>query len=229
MDVSLTVIPVGEGPVMYTVWRDITERKRAEEALAASRLKLSEAMDLARIAYWEADLETGEFVFNDPFYALYGTTVEREGGYRMSRQEYSKRFVHPHDMHFFDMMAQNRMANMEAEFQNDMEHRIIRRDGEVRYIFARTHVQRDATGRAVKYYGANQDITEHKVTTKALLESEERYRIAIESSNDGVAIVKGNRHVYVNPKFLAMFGYDDPGRSSARAPASRSTPTTAKE
>ncbi len=211
MDVSLTVIPIDEGRVMYTVWRDITERKRAEEALAASRLKLWEAMDLARIAYWEADLETGEFVFNDPFYTLYGTTAEREGGYRMSRQEYSRRFLHPEDMHFFDMMAQRRVANMEAVFQNDMEHRIIRRDGEVRYIFARTHVKRDATGRAVKYYGANQDITEHKLMTKALLESEERYRIAIESSNDGVAIVRGNRHVYVNPKFLAMFGYDDPG------------------
>ena len=211
MDVSLTVIPLGEGRVMYTVWRDITERKRAEEALVASRLKLSAAMELARIAYWEADLQTGEFVFNDPFYDLYGTTAEREGGYRMSREKYAKRFVHPDDMHFFETMARRRMANMEAQFQNDMEHRIIRRDGEVRYIFARTHVQRDAAGRAVKYYGVNQDITEHKLTTKALLESEERYRIAIENSNDGVAIVRGNRHIYVNPQFLAMFGYDDPG------------------
>ncbi|HEY3275998.1 MAG TPA: PAS domain S-box protein [Syntrophorhabdaceae bacterium] len=48
-----------------------------------------------------------------------------------------------------------------------------------------------------------------KQAEEALKESEERYRIAIEHSNDGVAIVKGDRHVYVNQKFLEMFGYDD--------------------
>ena len=45
---------------------------------------------------------------------------------------------------------------------------------------------------------------------EALRESEERYRIAIEHSNDGVAIVKGDRHVYVNKRFLDMFGYKQP-------------------
>jgi two-component system cell cycle sensor histidine kinase/response regulator CckA len=41
-----------------------------------------------------------------------------------------------------------------------------------------------------------------------LRESEERYRVAIEHSNDGVAIVKGDRLLYVNSKFLEVFGYD---------------------
>ena len=45
---------------------------------------------------------------------------------------------------------------------------------------------------------------------KSLKESEERYRIAIEHSNDGVAIVKGDQHIYVNRKFLEIFGYDNP-------------------
>ena len=45
---------------------------------------------------------------------------------------------------------------------------------------------------------------------RALDESEERYRTAIEHSNDGVALVRGDRHVYVNRRFLDMFGYDTP-------------------
>jgi len=51
---------------------------------------------------------------------------------------------------------------------------------------------------------------ELRAAQQALRESEERYRIAIEHSNDGVAIVKGDQHVFVNRKFVDMFGYDDP-------------------
>lgn len=51
------------------------------------------------------------------------------------------------------------------------------------------------------------DISDRKETEASLRESEERYRIAIESSNDAVVIVQGDRHVYVNQRFLDLFGY----------------------
>ena len=58
--------------------------------------------------------------------------------------------------------------------------------------------------------------SELKVAQEALRESEERYRTAIEHSNDGVAIVKGDQHVFVNRRFLDMFGYSDPGEVLGR-------------
>ena len=54
------------------------------------------------------------------------------------------------------------------------------------------------------------DITKRKMTEAQLRESEERYRVAIENSNDGVTLVRGDRHVYVNRKFLEIFGYRTP-------------------
>jgi len=41
-------------------------------------------------------------------------------------------------------------------------------------------------------------------------ESEERYRTVIESSNDGVAITKKGKHIYVNPRYLEIFGFEKP-------------------
>ena len=155
-----------------------------------NRSKLLEAMDLASIVYWEVDTETGEFIFNDAFYAFYGTTAEREGGYRMSRQEYGKRFMHPDDMWIFNQFAEKRLSSMEREFQIDGEHRIIRRDGEVRHILARVHVSRDARGRVVRYHGANQDITERKQTEASLKASEERYHSVFETSLDGILLTR---------------------------------------
>ena len=56
-------------------------------------------------------------------------------------------------------------------------------------------------------YSVSRDIGERVKAEKRLRESEERYRVAIEHSNDGVAIVRDGRHLYVNQRFLDMFGF----------------------
>ena len=162
INVSLTISPIkdttGEIVGASVIARDITRRERSEEALRANQLRLAEAMDLAHIVYWEFDTSTETYIFNDPFYALYGTTAEREGGYRMARKDYAQRFIHPDDL-----PAYHQFAGKDASISvADIEHRIIRRDGEVRHILARVSVVRDDSGRIVKRYGANQDITERR-------------------------------------------------------------------
>jgi diguanylate cyclase (GGDEF)-like protein/PAS domain S-box-containing protein len=59
--------------------------------------------------------------------------------------------------------------------------------------------------------GTVMDITRRKEAEAILKESEERYRAAIEYSNDGVALVKEGSYIFVNRKFVEMFGYDNPG------------------
>jgi PAS domain S-box-containing protein len=134
---------VGEDGKRYgRIWtfRDITERKKSEEALRISQNRLSEAMDLANIVYWEVDPADNTYIFNDPFYAFYGTTAEKEGGYRMTREEYLRRFVHPDDLPHISQIVEQRIKASELESLPDLEHRIIRRDGEVRHILARARV-----------------------------------------------------------------------------------------
>jgi len=186
------------GDVLYyegTV-EDVTARKEAEDALLASQLRLSEAMDLARIVHWEVDVSTDEFVFNDPFYAFYGTTAEQEGGYRMSREEYGRRFVHPDDIRVFQQVAEKRLASTDREFLLDAEHRIVRRDGEVRHVLARIRVSRDATGHVTVYYGANQDITKRKEAAEKLESTLGNLRKAIGGTIQAIVQVVEMRDPY---------------------------------
>ncbi len=186
---------------------DITARKQAEEALTTARLQLSSVMDLAHIVYWEVDPATNLFIFNDPFYAFYGTTAEREGGYLMTREEYGKRFIHPDDLHVLHQSEKRRTSTMEREFSYDLEHRIVRRDAQVRHIIVRVRISKDSSGRVTKYFGANQDITERKKAVELLKESEERYRVIFENSGAALAIIDEEGSVtMVNSQCENLFG-----------------------
>ena len=149
-------------------------RARTEDALRTSQLRLSDAMELAHIVYWEFDPVIQAFLFNDPFYALYGTTVTREGEYRMSIDEYAKRFIHPDDLSIYYGMAEQNIHRKDPDFFIDAKHRILRRDGEMRHVLVRIRVIKDSSGNLIRLYGATQDITEQK------LAEEEREKLIVE-------------------------------------------------
>ena len=83
-------------------------------------------------------------------------------------------------------------------------------------ILGRAHdeLEQRVIERTAKLQAASQaleeDIAERKRVEEVLKDSEERYRTAIEHSNDGVSLVKGDTHLYANQKFLEMFGYNHP-------------------
>jgi two-component system, sensor histidine kinase PdtaS len=200
-------ITVQGKPLFYSIIHDITDRKEAETALRKSQYLLSEAMDLAQMADWEFDVPTGIFTFNDRFYALYGTTAAREGGYRMAADTYAKEFVHPDDSSMVAAEVNRAITTADPGYHAQLEHRIIRRDGEVRYITVRIRITKDATGRTIKTHGANQDITDRRQAEQALRESEERYRTLIDQIPDYVIVHRRGILLYVNPSAAARLGY----------------------
>jgi len=77
--------------------------------------------------------------------------------------------------------------------------------------------ERDELGHLAEVFDDMADKLERKELGRseaeaALRESEERYRVAIEGSNDGIAIMRGPVHVYVNRRFVEMFGYESPSQ-----------------
>lgn len=142
--------------------RDITARVRDEEDLRRSRIQLSEAMKLAHVVCWQADPVSDTLEVDDAFLALHGTTFDREGGYRIGREDYVQRFLHPEDRpRFYEVLKQCAQPGA-TDCVIAYENRIVRGDGTARHLMTRIRVLKDPDGTILRAYGTAQDITEQK-------------------------------------------------------------------
>lgn len=151
------------------------ERRKAQEELKASKTQLSNALEMAHLGHWEYDVSGELFAFNDQFYKLFRTTVEEVGGYSMSFAEYAKRFVYPEDAVIIGREIQKAVESMDPNYNQQIEHRILYRDGTVGYIAMRLLIVKDAHGRTIRIIGVNQDVTEQEKAKASLRKSEEKY------------------------------------------------------
>ena len=91
------------------------------------------------------------------------------------------------------------------------------KDGGIHWISMNIRSVRGTNNKVRYYEGTMLDITERKKAEAGLQESEERYRIAIEHSNDAVAIIHNDIHQYVNRRFVEMFEYSSPEEITGRS------------
>lgn len=194
--VSLVDPGIGEPPLVLIIVNDITNRKKAEEGLNASQMRLTLAMNMANLVDWEYDLRSDTYTFNDDFFALYGTTAAREGGYIMSREQYFRTFIHPEDI---DRISQEMDTSLEKHIVKGAvrtEHRMVRRDGEVRHVTVHSCLVNDAAGNAIKAFGANQDITELKRAEEGLRKASQKLTLLDSMTrhdlNNQITLLGGN-------------------------------------
>ncbi len=148
-------------------------RKSAEMEKERLQAQLSTAVELAHLGPWELDIKTQQFTFNDQFYKLYHTNAEEMGGYKMSLEEYKRRFVHPDDIQILDEIKKEAMKN-DASSHGKIEHRMLYADGTTGYVINQVTRVKNSEGISIRSYGVNQDITEWKIALKKIRESEEK-------------------------------------------------------
>ena len=153
---------------VLVVCQDITDRKLVEEALKINQFQLSEAMNLAQMAKWQFDVDSGIFTFDDSFYSLYGTNAKFEGGYMMPADVHANNFVHPDDLHMVADEVNKAIQATDPAYESELEHRLICRDGEIRHIIVCIGITKDENGKTIKTHGVNQDITERKLAENAV-------------------------------------------------------------
>lgn len=180
--------------------RDITEKKRLQAELRQTEEKYRIIYENAIEGIFQIGPE-GKFLSANPSLARihgYGSPQELIQSVKDIRSLY----VHPED--------HTRLINLlfKQGAVQDYVSQMYRKDGSLRWISLNVRMVQDDQGNPLYYEGTMMDITERKLAETRLAESEERYRTAIEHSNDGVAIIEGDKIQYVNKRFVEIFGYE---------------------
>jgi PAS domain S-box-containing protein len=128
----------------------------AEQALRQSRDTLSEAQRIAGLGSWEANLADGTLSWSEEVYEIFGVSPETFD----HTMDAFMTFVHTDDRRAL-LQAQQRALSGEAPLE--LEHRIVRPDGDVRYVYERAEVYLDDQGRPQRQLGTVQDITGRKL------------------------------------------------------------------
>jgi len=183
------------------VLTDITERKKAEEALRQNEALLRNTEEIGQFGSFSWDVATDTTIWSEGLYRISG----RDPGQPPPRYAERAALYTAESWARLDSAAKRALASGEPY---DLEAELIRPDGGRRWVRAQGAPVRDGSGRVVRLDGTAQDITARKRAADALRESEERFRTAFESAAIGMALVDlDGRYLRVNGSYCQIVGY----------------------
>lgn len=211
LEISSTFLDLPEGQTLLLgLLRDVTERRRAQEALQRSEASLIEAQHVARLGSWEWDLATNRVTWSNEMFRLFDLSRESYDG----SPDAVLTVVHPDDVGRF---TESLRQNLAGEESPTLEYRVVHRDGSVHHLSATGQTTRDADGRPVRKFGTVQDVTERKQAEAALRASEAKFRSYVDLAPVGVVIANASGvHVEANRAAEEMLGFPPGGMVGTR-------------
>ncbi len=192
--------------------QDMTVRLAAEEALRDSERRLAEAQRIAHIGYWERDLRAGHMTLSEQACRIFGIAPE---AVPVDLARWHRRWlelIHPEDQPRAAKAAADALAGGPPY---NLEYRVVRPGGDVRFIHSEADVRRDADGQPLSMLGMMQDITDYKQLVDALREAEretrrreEHFRLLIENASDLIIVTDNEGTItFASPSAESTLGY----------------------
>lgn len=158
--IELTVLPIQQGGEEFfcAFIRDISRRKKSENAILVSNERYNLVAKATNDVIWDWDLNTNEVIRNRE-------SMKKILGYDSNETTGNANFwtnlIHPEDLTKVKESYRSIFTNP-LEMYMDHEYRIKKADGEYAYMYDKGYIVRDATGKAIRMIGACQDITKLK-------------------------------------------------------------------
>ncbi len=181
---------------------DITERKKADDALRESERRFRQVLDVSADMIYKLDLESDTFDYISPS-VLEMTGFTREEFIAMGPRGLRRR-IHPEN---WPDLRRGSEEFVELGSHPGFEYRLQCKDGEYRWLSDNRSLVRGESGRPLALVGTVRDVTERRRAEEALRESEERFRSLSAAAPIGIMLIDNkDGMVYCNKRFLSIFG-----------------------
>ncbi|HZZ31750.1 MAG TPA: PAS domain S-box protein, partial [Phenylobacterium sp.] len=166
---SLLYGPDGRPASVLNIFRDVTERRLARDALREQARRAEIAEDVAGVGYWRFDVATNAVTWSRQMFLMYDLPPGHVPSLATAMS-----MTHPEDHDA--ALARLDLALATGAGWSDHVTRIERPGGETRYLNGRVVCEKDASGKVVAVFGTLVDVTEQRLARQKIEESERRYR-----------------------------------------------------
>ena len=185
VETTMTVVfdESGQPAELLGVTRDISVRRRMEEALRQSRERFELATRAARVCVWDWNASTGAFHMDDSVF----------GPYSQSDPQGRAGNVPPEDVAQLVAALESHLAGYTPELT--LEYRMILPDGRSRWFMIRGRAIYGEDGRLARLLGTIMDVTQRRRVEDELRASERKFRGLVEQSYDGIVLIDENGRI----------------------------------
>ena len=199
--VSTSIVRYQDGVWLLSAYRDISDRKRAQEALAREKTHLAEAQKIAHVGSWELDLATQEFTWSEETFRIFGLEQSKAPTLAEFMQK-----IHSHDRSLWEASVDQCIATGKPQ---PLKIRILRPYGFIRHLSCNQKPIFSSEGQAIGLFGIFLDVTERQEVEENLRHS----KLLIQKIADTLPQIlylyqiKSQRYIYVNRQSVEILGY----------------------